>query len=427
MKSAVLVKRARGVFYGWWVVLAGALIAAVGGGFYFYGFSTFFLPLSAELGLTRASTSIVFSVARLEGSLEGPIVGWLIDRFGARKLMVIGLIVFAAGYIAMRWMHSFLTFVLLYAVVISIGYNTGFGHTVMALANKWFSRQRSMATGLVNAAFGLGGAVIVPLLGWVINQYGWRTAVVIAGAAALLVGLPLCLIIRDTPEKKGLLPDGDEVQIGEGNEKIGAASREVSFTLREAMRTPTFWILALAFILRLFVNNAMWVHMVPLLVFKGFDERGAANAIGLLLILSIPSRFFFGWLGDIYPKRYLLMFCSLLETVALVVALTAQSFWQVYLFVILFALGYGVAPLNVSIVGEYFGRRNFATIRGVMTLIYAVGIISGPVFAGYIYDATQSYQIAFLTFGVFYFLAIVTFAFARRPKLPVTVDTQATS
>ncbi len=124
----MLVKRPRRIFYGWWVVLTSSIIAAMGAGFYFYGFTTFFLPLSKDLDLSRAATSTVFSIARLEGGIEGPVVGWLIDRFGARKLLMIGLLFFGAGYIAMHWMNSFLMFVLLYAVVISIGYNTGFSH-----------------------------------------------------------------------------------------------------------------------------------------------------------------------------------------------------------------------------------------------------------------------------------------------------------
>ncbi|MBA7703439.1 hypothetical protein ES703_112225 [subsurface metagenome] len=173
--------------------------------------------------------------------------------------------------------------------------------------------------------------------------------------------------------------------------------------------------------------GGIWVHMVPLLVFKGFDEQGAAIAIGLLLIFTIPVRFIFGWLGDIHSKRYLLTLCCLINVASLVILLTAQSMWQVYLFVIVFALGYGIAPLNISIVGEYFGRKNFATIRGIMALVYAGGIISGPIFAGYIYDVTQSYQLAFITFIGLYFLAGITFFFARRPKPPARAVDYGTS
>ncbi len=427
MQLTALVKRPKKIFYGWWVVVTGAIISSMGSGVYFYGFTTFFLPISAELGLTRAATSTVFAIARLEGGLEGPIAGWLIDRYGARKLLMIGLLFFGAGFIAMHWMNSFVTFIILYAVVIGLGYHCGFSHAVVALANKWFIRHRSKAAGIIAAAFGVGGAVIVPVLGWLIIQYGWRTAVVIAGVTVLVVGLPLCLVIRDTPEKEGLLPDGGEVEVKGAAENQNGAAEEVSFTVKEALKTPTLWIFCLAQSLRLFVVGALWVHMVPLLVFKGFDEPGAANAIGLLLVFTIPVRFGFGWLGDIYPKRYLLTLCSIIGAVALIILVTAQSLWQVYLFVIIFALSYGTAPIHWAIIGEYFGRKNFATIRGVTAAIYMGGIVAGPIFAGYIYDVTQSYQVAFMTFIVVFSLAAIIFSFVRPPKPPVRVIGYGTS
>ncbi len=170
MNPPSLVKRQAKIFYGWWVLLASSVIASMGGGFYMYGFTTLFLPISSELGLTRAATSAVFSIARLEGGIEGPAAGWAIDRFGARKLLVIGLLLLGTGYILMHWMNSFLMFIILYAVVISIGHNTGFIHASYALTSKWFIRNRSKAAGLVSMAFGAGGAVIVPVLGWLIIQ-----------------------------------------------------------------------------------------------------------------------------------------------------------------------------------------------------------------------------------------------------------------
>ncbi|MFC2016768.1 MFS transporter, partial [Chloroflexota bacterium] len=334
------------------------------------------------------------------------------------KLTVIGILIFATGYIAMHWMNSLVMFFILYAGFIALGYQAGFYRAAVVLANKWFIRHRSKATGTVSVIYALGGVVLVPVLGWVIIQYGWRIAAVIAGTATLLIGLPLSLFIRNLPEDKGLLPDGEEVETKQATEEPSEASREVAFTVREAIKTRAFWILAAAFVLRGFVVQAIWVHMVPLLVFKGFDEQGAANAIGLLLIFTLPSRFTFGWLGDIYPKRYLLMFACLIETFALIIVLTAQSMWQVYLFVIVFALGYGVAPLDMAIVGDYFGRKNFATIQGIRAPVTALGVMAGPIYAGYIYDVTQSYEIVFITFMALYFLAAIVFIFARRPKPP---------
>ncbi|MFC2016732.1 MFS transporter, partial [Chloroflexota bacterium] len=407
--------------YGWWIIVSTTIIAAVGCGLHFYGFTALFLPVSKDLGLSRMATSTVMSLARLEGALEGPVVGWLIDRFGVRKLMMIGVLMFGAGYMALSQMNSLIVFILLFAGLVTIGYQTGLMHSVYALSNKWFIRQRSKATGIVNASCGIGGAVIMPVLSWLIIQYGWRTAVVVAGAGIFIICLPLLLVIRNLPEDKGLLPDGDEMETKEAAEKPSEAASEYSFTVREAMKTPAFWILAFGLTLRTFVVGGIWVHMVPLLVFKGLDEQGAANAISILLVCTIPVRIIFGWLGDIYPKRYLLVLCCLIETVALIFLLTLQSLWQVYLFVIIFALGYGSNPLNISIVGEYFGRKNFTTIRGILALIYSVGMMGGPIYAGYVYDVTQSYQIAFITFIVIYFLASIIFFFARRPKPPATV------
>jgi len=430
MKLSALVKRPKRIFYGWWVILAGTIIGAIGGGIYVYGFTTFFLPLQKELGLSRTAYSAVVSVARLEGAIEGPIAGWLIDRFGARKLMVIGLLMFGAGFILMYWMDSLLYFILVFVGLIAIGHNTGFLLGAFALANKWFIRQRSKATGFVSTAFGIGGAVVVPILGWLIIQYGWRLAALVAGVATLVIGLPALLMIRSTPEGKGLLPDGAEAETKEEEkaEKPSEAAGEISFSVKEALKSRAFWILSLGFNMRMFVIGSIWVHMVPLFVWKGFDEQQAANAIGIILVCTIPSRIGFGWLGDRYPKNRLLMLCCTIETVALIIALTTQSLWLVYLFAIVWALGYGVAPLNVSIIGEYFGRKNFATIRGTQTLSYALGTLTGPIYAGYIYDVTQSYETAFITCIAVYFLAgLVFLLFARPPKPPTTVTSHITS
>lgn len=417
MKLGVLVKRPKRIFYGWWVVIAGTAIGAMGAGIRVYGSTTFFLPLQQELALTRMVYSAVLAVGRLEGSLVAPITGWIIDRFGARKMMLIGILMFSSGFISMYWMDSLLYFILVWVGLIGVGHSSGFIASAFALANKWFIRQRSKATGVASLAFAIGGAVLTPVLGWLIINYGWRWAAVLAGVATLVIGLPLLLVIRNTPEDKGLLPDGEEVKEVAG--KPSGAAGEVSFTVKEALKTPTFWILSLGFNLRFFVIGVIWVHMVPLFVWKGLDEQAAANAIGIILLFTIPSRIGFGWLGDIYPKRYLLALCCLIGAVALIVLLKAQSLWQIYLFGIIWALGYGVAPLTVSIVGEYFGRKNFASIQGARTFSHMAGSLIGPIFAGYIYDVTQSYQVALITSIVLYFLTAIPFFFARRPKPPV--------
>lgn len=204
--------RAKGndVFYGWWVVAAGSFLYGLGIGSVFYGFSTFFNPMINEFGWSRAALSGVFSLSRLEGGLEGLVVGPLIDRFGARKLAFFGIVMTGAGFLALVLVtENILSLYLIFGILLSLGYNAGFARPADAVAAKWFIRKRSRALSFVTAGGGAGGAVMVPMLAWLITQYGWRPAAVIMGLIMLLLGLPAAFLLRSTPEEKGLLPDGE--------------------------------------------------------------------------------------------------------------------------------------------------------------------------------------------------------------------------
>lgn len=394
-----------------------ALLFAYGAGVNFYGFSTFFLPLSTEFGWSRAQISLVFALARLEGGIEGPAVGWLVDRFGGRMFVVGGLILFGVGFMWMSKIQSFLAFALVYILVLSLGYLTACSHTLFAVVTRWFVDKRSTAMGIVTAGIGAGGAAFVPLLAWSIGRYGWRPVAMWAGIGALVLAVPAALFIRSKPEDKGLAPDGKAVVKAEDLVVAEATNpKEKDFTLKEALKTSSFWLVGVAQTLYQFVVAAIAVHLIPSLVDKGISQSAAAGALGLLVAVSIPSRLIFGWLGDRFAKRYLLLACCFIETAALVIVLFANTIGQAYLFVAVFALGYGVIPLNTAIIGEYWGSKNFAVIRGVLNLVTMAGIVSGPVFSGWIYDVSGNYQIAFYSFMVCYFLAGVVFFLAKPPK-----------
>lgn len=344
-------------------------------------------------------------------------MGWLVDRYGGRRFLVGGLILFGAGYIWMSKIQSFLGFAISYILVLSLGYLTACSHTLFAVVVKWFVDKRSTAMGILTAGIGVGGATLVPLLAWCIGRYGWRPVSMWAGIGALVLAVPTVLVIRSKPEDKGLLPDGKKVvKAEEGMAAEAASPKEKDFTLREALKTSSFWLVGAGRMLYEFVVAAVAVHLIPSLVDKGISQPAAAGALGLLVAASIPSRLIFGWLGDRFAKRYLLLVCCFIETAALVIILFADTIGLAYVFVVVFALGYGVIPLNTAIVGEYWGRKNFAVIRGVMSLITMAGIVVGPVFSGWIYDVSGNYQIAFYSFMVCYFLAGVVFFLARPPK-----------
>ena len=431
----ISLKPLRQVFPGWWIVAACAAIGAYGGGVYFYGFTLFFNPLKDELGISSAQTSIVFSLTRLEGAFEGAIVGFLIDRYGSRIVMMVGVLMAGIGFLLWATIvDSYSMFIIVYVGVIALGINSGFFHPALAVANNWFIRRRAMAMSILGVAVGIGGSILVPLLAFIIATQGWRTAAFVSGIGLLLLIWPLTLFIRHSPESVGLLPDGatakspdgaplgsDAQQSADGHhEQGGTASmlvEEVNFTLVQAFRTWSMWIFLVAITLRFTAHTAIMVHLSPLMEDRGMSTVAAGGAVGLLVFLTIPGRLIVGWLGDRYAKRKLMTSCLLIQTLSLVLLFTATSVWQLYLFIALWSAAYGAGILNWAIVGDYFGRAHFATLRGLMGLVYSWGAIVGPVYAGWVYDTTGEYTSAILVFAIITGAATVLYWFCYPPKV----------
>ena len=162
MSLEIVKERFSKVFYGWWVVAATCAVNAIGGGVYFYGFSVFFLPIKTALNLSSASTSLIFSLSRAEGAVEGPIAGYLIDKFGPRIMLTIGAFIVAIGYVLLSQVNSFLWFLTIYLGIISLAFNATFSGSTMAVVNNWFIRRKGLAMAISIAAYSLGGAIIAP-------------------------------------------------------------------------------------------------------------------------------------------------------------------------------------------------------------------------------------------------------------------------
>src|SRR4030042_1369602 len=175
------------MFYGWWIVILGALIQAVGAGILVHSFTIFFLPLKRDLAVSSAAISLLFGAARLEGGVEGPIVGYLIDRFGPRIMILVGTALAGVGLILLSAVDSFWSFFFVYIFIVSLGFNAGSFHPVYAVVNNWFIRKRGVGFAVTGAASSVGGMVMAPLLSYLILSYGWRTGAVIAGVIMLVV------------------------------------------------------------------------------------------------------------------------------------------------------------------------------------------------------------------------------------------------
>jgi len=413
--------KAKGVFYGWWIVTAGFFISAFGVGSVFYGFNTFFNPMVTEFGWSRTLMSGVFSLSRLEGGLEGPLAGWLVDKFGARRMLFIGVAITGAGFIMLRLVDDIVSLYLIFGLLISFGYNLGFFHTSTAAVAKWFVRKRGRALSILITGNGIGGAVLVPVIAWIILQFGWRWAATAIGLGMWVFVLPLGLIIRSTPEEMGLLPDGERGGQGKPSSETGGVSGiletvdEVNLGVRETLRTRSFWVYALAMTLRACILSAIVVHQIPHLTDIGIPYQAAASVLGLMVLMSVPGRFVFGWLGDVFNKKLLVFLLCLLQGVGLYIFIHASTMPLLYLFVVVYGLGYGgVIPLTIALRADLFGRRNYATIAGITMPLTMIGTVAAPVVAGYFHDVTQSYDLVFYIFMALIVAAGILFLLIPR-------------
>jgi MFS family permease len=417
-----LIAQLNGLFYGWRMVAAGCAMRMLGGGFHLYGFTIFFLPITNELGLSRAATSLVFSLARAEGAIEGPLAGYFIDRYGPRPMMLAGIILSGLGYMLLATVESYAAFLIVYLGVISLAFSAGFMHSPMVLANSWFIRRRAMAMTLISSAIGIGGTLITPVLAFTVAQWGWRYGAFIAGIGLIVTGVPVALYVKRSPESMGLLPDGvsptSEQERQAPNHGAATAEHEREFNLKQAMKSAAFWKLILATTTRVGVFNSITVHFVPIMVWRGASEAKAAALLATLALMSLPSHLFVGWIADRVNKPRLMAACMLIGAGAVAILAYGEGEWALWTFTLLFTFVEALFPVSWATVGDYFGRKHFATIRGSMSFFYLWGPALGPVITGYVYDRHQSYAPLMNAYIAIALIAGLLYASLRQPKLP---------
>jgi sugar phosphate permease len=407
------------LFYGWWIVAIGCVQDAVKGGTFNTGFTLYFLPILTELKLSRAATSLPFSLAKLESAIEGPLVGYLVDRFDVRVMLVVGTTLAGLGFVLLSFTQSYLFFVLVFMGPLSLGFQAGFNQATMATVNHWFRRKRGLAMSIVQTGQAIGGVLIFPLVALAVINLGWRVAAFLSGLVVLAL-LPLVLLVRRSPESMGLLPDGDEAPPPDATRAAAPPPTEAGeFTAREALRTPTFWLLAAFHGLRNVPYSGVSVHLVPMLVWKGLDESSAAFFVGLTALATVVVRPLTGWLGDRRSKRAIGALGVALGAVGMaVLALSDGAIWAIVVFAVLFSFGDGINSVTWALVGDCFGRGQFGTIRGWISMFQSLASMPAAVVTGWIFDETQSYSHALLAFIACYTLAALILCRLPTPRHP---------
>ena len=406
------------VFYGWWIVAVASVQGMFGNGAISSGFPIFFEPIRRDLNISYTAMSLVFSLARAEGGMGGPLVGWLVDKFGSRPMILFGGLIAGIGLILLSRADSYWQLVLLFVGVVSVGKTAGLGQTLMATVNQWFIRRKPLALSTLMTAFAAGGAIVVPLLHLGITNLGWRDTMLYIGILVTLLTLPVALVIRSKPEDKGLRPDGDDAP--PGAERGHGQTDAQDFTVRQALRTQAFWFMLLGVIARVSATNAIVTHIFPILEGQGLTAQTAAFYVSVMFFLAIPLRFLLGVAGGRFSYRILLFVGMNLGAVGLLALLALEGAAGVVLFILAMAVVEGVSSVNWIMLGDYFGRSRFASLMGLMSVFHNVGLFVAPIFSGWVRDVTGSYSLVLITFIPLYMISGFMFALTRKPSLPQT-------
>lgn len=412
--------RLRLVFYGWWIVAVAFISYFVVGGLYSTGMTVYFLPLTRDLGLSRAQLSLAFTLRSLESGLDGPLVGYLVDRLGPRFMVRAGVALAGCGFVLMAATQEYWSFVLVFVGALGIGVSAGIHHAYLALINQWFARHRSMAMTAGYLGGEVGGALLTPLVAWVVLTHGWRTAAFWSGVLIPAVILPCSLLLRNTPESMGLQRDGIAAAPTPDPKGRPQPPADSEFTMRQALRTAAFWRMAVAVGLRLFSKSGLHVHLVPLLVWKGIGEQQAAAMIAVFALGQVPARLAGAWLGDRWSMTRTPALASLAGVGAVAVLLLGpqEAVWVGVLFALLFACGEGGNLVGWGLIGHFYGRRNYAKLRGMVNFISSPLSLPAATLLGWVFDTTGSYQLALVPVMACYALAALLYTGLRPPALP---------
>ena len=401
---------------------------------WFYGFPIFYAALLDEYGWTAAGGALVVSLSRLEGGIFGPVIGSMVDRFGPRLMGMSGAAMVGLGFLAMTQLGSFdlgplhvtafAAFLALYVGWMSIGYSAGSTSRSTAV-NAWFVSKRGRAFALYTLGAGASGGTVA-LLGWLADDYGWRTAAFAAGIGVLVLSVPLSAFLRRRPEDYGYLPDGADPSSKRERAKQARAARtplparEPDMTIRQVLLAASFWLLIMGFAARNVASTSIVIHQVKYLTdVRDFSLIVASGILGVVVTISMAGRLTFGLAGDFVPKNYALAAGFLLQALGIWILSMADTIGMVWLFAVVYGVGYGATiPVSMAIIGDYFGRRRYATIHGLVQFCLVPVTFIGPVFAGWVFDNTGGYVLAFNTFMIVLLLGAVFMVFARKPTAP---------
>ena len=423
--------REQGFYYGWVIVAVMAISRAVTMGMGSLNFGLFIKPMGDQLGIGRADFGWAQTARQVSSSVTSPVVGWLLDRYGARVMLPVAVTLTGVSMIGLAYISHAWQLIVLFAIMGLVGLS-GPGALVTSVpVLKWFVVDRGKAVAFMSLGVPFGALIFIPLTQFLINVGGWEMAWIVLAVIGIGVVVPLTgIFVRRQPEDIGLLPDGGRATTSEGGGSGGpaAASEEVSWTVSEAMRSTTLWRLVVVFSAVSLATSTVGLHRIPSFMDKGLDPTLISFATAFDAVCAGVSTFSFGMLVRYIPARFLGATGFMMLATASVLTIYANSILIVFVSMAVFGLGIGgMMFLQSFIWADYFGRESVGSIRGLVNPINLVlGGLGAPV-AGYIYDFTGTYDPAWwVGVGLMVFAALLTVA-TPAPTKPVASEGESVS
>jgi len=408
----------KGFFYGWWV-LAALFVVNMFGPMGRYSLTALAPFIQEELLWTKSQIGMAFSIHLWVCSFLALLVGWMLDRIGGRRVIFLGGLFLLIALALVSRVSTLWQFYFFFGVLTALGVSMTFFVPGQATSRRWFIKKAGLAGGIIAAAFGVGSAVLSPVLTGMAGSIGWRTTWFICALGfGIIIMLLAWLVIRDTPESIGLHPDGMAEAPPEAD-VTSSVTGEAVWSVKEALRTSPFWLLFVAFSLFFIPINGMLTQVVIWGVDLGEPMATAGIFMTAVTLPAVPLKILGGWLGDRYGKRGILILAYCASLLIMVGAwLTVGSRSSLFIVAVLFGMSYGVPiALLVPYLGDLYGRTSLGTLVGILTfgLTFIGGC--GPLIWGSIADITGSYNLACLVSAICYAIAVVALMLIKPEKL----------
>ncbi len=423
--------RGHSIYYGWVIVTGLSMVIMVSVGMLGVNFGLFIEPISRELGVGQAFFGWAQSGRLLGGAVSGFFIGYILDRYGARWLLMLAGLLVGGAMLAISSISEGWQIVVIFVLMGLIGLQ-GAGsnlYTTVSISN-WFIRKRSKAMSRVFLGVPVGIFVIAPLTAYLIENMGWRDTVVILGLVGGVVVVLVSFLIRRRPEDMGLLPDGDSpgemlAHSQESNEEKGRHSDSVStspeypWTRAEALRSPAFWKLSLAFGLTQFANSTAMLFRVPHFIKIGIDPQIVAYSLSFEAVVVFGTTFLIGYAAARFNLGYLLILSHLVRVSVILLMFVTTEVWHVFLANALFGISATSQMIVMSVMWpDYFGKANIGSIRGLTLPLITAFAFAGAPLTGIAYDVYGSYQPAWLVAIGLLIISAVLFLVTPKPTPP---------